>query len=59
MEPGGQVANELIVERGLQAGEKVIVEVFARVRPGMLVRPRPAALGSAGPAVPDVAGGGR
>src|SRR6267142_872994 len=59
VEPGGQVANELIVERGLQAGEKVIVEGFARVRPGMLVRPRPAALGSAGPAVPDVAGGGR
>jgi len=56
---GEQVANELIVERGLQAGEKVIVEGFARVRPGMLVSARPAVLGSMDSAAPGVAGEGR
>ena len=56
---GEQVANELIVERGLQAGEKVIVEGFARVRPGMLVSARPAVFGSMDSAARGVAGGGR
>jgi RND family efflux transporter MFP subunit len=51
---GEQVANESIVERGLQAGDKVIVEGFARVRPGMVVRAIPAAFGSTASA-----GGGR
>jgi membrane fusion protein (multidrug efflux system) len=56
---GEQVVNELIVERGLQPGEKVIVEGFARVRPGMLVSARPAVFGSTGSAAPGVASGGR
>jgi len=56
---GEQVVNELIVERGLQPGEKVIVEGFARVRPGMLVSARPAVFGSRGSAAPGVASGGR
>jgi membrane fusion protein (multidrug efflux system) len=54
---GQQVANELIVERGLQAGEKVIVEGFARVRPGMRVSAKPAAFGSTDSAAPGVASG--
>jgi membrane fusion protein (multidrug efflux system) len=56
---GEQVANELIVERGVQAKEKVIVEGFARVRPGMLVSAKPSVFGSRDPAAPSVAGGGR
>ncbi len=56
---GEQVANESIVERGLQAGEKVIVEGFARVRPGMVVRATPAAFGSTASVGPDTVGGGR
>jgi len=56
---GQQVANELIVERGLQAGEKVIVEGFARVRPGMRVSAKPAAFGSTDSAAPGVASGGQ
>jgi membrane fusion protein, multidrug efflux system len=59
VDPGPQVANELIVERGLQAGEKVIVEGFARVRPGMLVRATPAEFGATASAAHGVAGGGR
>src|SRR6266436_10106437 len=56
---GQQVANELIVERGLQAGEKVIVEGFARVRPGMRVSAKPAAFGSTDSAAPGAASEGR
>src|SRR5437016_543109 len=59
VQPGEQVVNELIVERGLQAGEKVIVEGFARIRPGMLVRATPAAFGSTDSAAPGVASEGR
>src|SRR6266481_4143651 len=59
VQPGEQVVNELIVERGLQAGEKVIVEGFARIRPGMLVRATPAAFGSTASVGPDTVGGGR
>ena len=56
---GQQVANELIVERGLQAGEKVIVEGFARVRPGMRVSAKPTAFGSMDSPAPGVASGGQ
>jgi len=56
---GEQVANESIVERGLKAGEKVIVEGFGRVQPGMLVRATPAAFASTASVAPDVAGGRR
>ncbi len=38
---GEQVGNQLVVEEGLQPGDKVIVEGFVRVRPGMLVRATP------------------
>jgi membrane fusion protein (multidrug efflux system) len=39
---GEQVGNLWIIEEGLQPDEKVIVEGYARVRPGMLVRASPA-----------------
>src|SRR5712664_506081 len=39
---GEQVGNQWIIEQGLQPGEKVVVEGFARVRPGMVVRASPA-----------------
>jgi len=38
---GEQVANRLIIEEGLQPADKVIVEGFVRVRPGMLVHATP------------------
>src|SRR6267378_2089080 len=40
---GEQVGDLWVIEDGLHPGEKVIVEGFARVRPGMLVRAVPAA----------------
>jgi len=55
---GQQVANELIVERGLQAGEKVIVEGFARVRRHAGQR-ETRAFGSTDSAAPGVSSGGR
>jgi membrane fusion protein (multidrug efflux system) len=39
---GEQVGNHLVVEEGLQRGDKVIVEGFARVRPGAQVKATPA-----------------
>jgi RND family efflux transporter MFP subunit len=39
---GEQVGNLWIIDRGLRPDEKIIVEGFARVRPGMLVRASPA-----------------
>jgi membrane fusion protein (multidrug efflux system) len=39
---GEQVGNLWIIDDGLRPDEKIIVEGFARVRPGMLVRPSPA-----------------
>ena len=56
---GEQVGNESIVEQGLHAGEKVIVEGFARVRPGMLVSAAAAAFGSTASATSSVGSGGR
>jgi RND family efflux transporter MFP subunit len=43
---GEQVGNMRIIDDGLRPGEKIIVEGFARVRPGMFVR---ASLGPSGP----------
>jgi RND family efflux transporter MFP subunit len=40
---GEQVGNLWIIDDGLRPDEKIIVEGFARVRPGMLVRASPAA----------------
>lgn len=56
---GQQVASELIVERGLQPGERVIVEGFARVRPGMQVSAKPAAFASTDSAASGVTSGGQ
>jgi len=39
---GEQVGELWVIEEGLHPGEKVIVEGFARVRPGMLVQAMPA-----------------
>jgi len=36
--PGEWVGDLWVVEEGLRPGERVIVEGFARVRPGMLVQ---------------------
>jgi membrane fusion protein (multidrug efflux system) len=43
---GEQVGNMWIIEEGLHPGDKVVVEGFARVRPGMVVRASPASDGS-------------
>jgi RND family efflux transporter MFP subunit len=53
---GAQVGNQVIVEEGLRPGEKVIVEGFARVRPGVLVRATPAAETPTASAAPNTRG---
>ena len=58
---GEQVGDLWIIEEGLHPGEKVVVEGFARVRPGMVVRASPAsdsspASGTAPPAPAPSAG---
>src|SRR6266850_971582 len=40
---GEQVGNQWIIEEGLHPGERIVVEGFARVKPGMVVRASPAA----------------
>src|ERR1043165_2570163 len=40
---GEQTGSTWIVEEGLKAGETVVVEGIQRVRPGMIVNPKPAA----------------
>jgi len=53
---GEQVGNQWIIEEGLHPDEKVVVEGFARVRPGMAVRASPASDGStASPTAPTAA----
>src|SRR5713101_2577157 len=49
---GEQVGTQWIIEEGLHPGEKVVVEGFARVRPGMLVRASPAPDGATASAPP-------
>jgi membrane fusion protein (multidrug efflux system) len=39
---GDQIGNMRVIEEGLRPGEKIIVDGFARVKPGMVVRPTPA-----------------
>jgi RND family efflux transporter MFP subunit len=56
---GEQVGNQLVVEEGLQPGDKVIVEGFARVRPGILVRATPASDNSTASATVPAAASGR
>ncbi len=38
MELGPEVGNNVVVERGLAEGEKVVVEGFHKLTPGMKVR---------------------
>jgi membrane fusion protein (multidrug efflux system) len=46
---GPSAGDVRVVEEGLQAGERVVVEGFLKVRPGMVVKPEPvAASGAAG-----------
>jgi membrane fusion protein (multidrug efflux system) len=59
VQPGEQVGNQQIIEKGLQPGDKVIVEGFFRVRPGMVVRATPATDGSTASAAPERANPGR
>jgi len=42
VEPGPRVGSLWVIEKGLAAGDKVIVEGAAKVRPGMEVNPQPA-----------------
>ena len=56
---GEQVGNQLVVETGLQPGDRVIVEGFARVRPGILVRATPATDNSTASATVPAAASGR
>jgi membrane fusion protein, multidrug efflux system len=58
---GDQIGNMRVIEEGLRPGEKIIVEGFARVKPGMLVRATPAsgasiASASASPSAPPSLG---
>jgi membrane fusion protein (multidrug efflux system) len=52
---GPRVGSEWIIESGLSAGERVVVEGAQRVRPGTVVTPKPAPAageGQAGTSVP-------
>jgi membrane fusion protein (multidrug efflux system) len=39
---GPETGYDIVVEKGLEAGETVIVEGLQKVRPGMVVNPVPA-----------------
>lgn len=39
---GRSIADQVVIERGLEAGERVVVEGVQRVRPGVAVQPGPA-----------------
>ena len=52
---GEQVGTQWIIEEGLHPGEKVVVEGFARVRPGMIVRATPATDGAGASSAPAAA----
>ncbi|MEN3296306.1 MAG: rane fusion protein multidrug efflux system [Burkholderiales bacterium] len=58
---GPRVGNDWVVERGLKAGELLIVEGISKVKPGMVVKPVPAgqkqAAPTGSPAQPAKAGG--
>jgi len=56
---GQRVGESWIVESGLKPGEQVVVEGLMRVRPGMVVTPRPwHAPAGASPSSPGTAAGG-
>jgi RND family efflux transporter MFP subunit len=52
-----QVGNLAIVDQGLEPGQKVVVEGFLRVRPGMVVRATSAVAESTASAAPAASGG--
>lgn len=41
VEPGPLVENEHVIEEGLRAGERVVVQGQDKIRPGVAIRPRP------------------
>jgi membrane fusion protein (multidrug efflux system) len=41
VKPGARVGDQWIIDQGLQAGDRVVVEGLLSVRPGMTVSPRP------------------
>ena len=49
---GATVADEVVIDEGVVAGERVVVEGLVRVRPGMAVAPRDPATQPANPAEP-------
>jgi membrane fusion protein (multidrug efflux system) len=50
VQTGPQVGSLLIVEKGLNVGDKVIISDLMRLRPGMAVRATPASAGASGAA---------
>jgi membrane fusion protein (multidrug efflux system) len=55
---GPRTGNDVVVDRGVQAGEQVIVEGVQKVRPGMMVKTRIATEAPPPPPVEPVAVGG-
>jgi len=53
---GDRVGNSWIVERGLQPGDRVVVEGQQKVRVGSKVRPEPYRATETAPAAPRMAG---
>jgi membrane fusion protein (multidrug efflux system) len=53
---GDRVGNSWIVQQGLQAGDRVIVEGQQKVRPGSKVQPQPYRAPESAPAAPRKAG---
>ena len=53
---GRSIANQVVIERGLESGERVVVEGVQRVRPGVAVRPGPATAPIRAPANAPVGG---
>lgn len=43
VETGSQIDQQLVIDKGLTAGETIVVEGVQKVRPGMVVHPVPAA----------------
>lgn len=56
IQPGETVGDLLIVRKGLEPGERVIVDGIQKARPGSKVNPTTAAAGSPPAAKPDAAG---
>jgi membrane fusion protein (multidrug efflux system) len=48
VEPGPRTGTDQVIEKGLAAGERVVVEGIQKVRDGVLVAPKPAAVAAGG-----------